>query len=210
MIYSVENPGRHPSPLKETVEDAYLNNPLSMADIPSQQTCSAIFARVQEQPCSTVCNCSFSYLYIAKQRNIERVDLETMNAEDILSNNDNAPQVLSADTVTKDLFWVNFNDTHYVLMLTSHNKETSTLWDIAFSSEVSIGQDLLYFYVLVVDMDTVYKYKKSTWEIVDRIEVGSDIEQIIIVQGKICCAIHQASGVIRKIMYCMLLYKHWL
>ena len=117
-----------------------------------------------------------------ESKNIFLYNLVTKALEE-MSDDDIAPQVVSADHVAKVIYWVNFEDGRYVIMETTYNKQTQSL-GIGFTSELSITQDMLYLYVLVLDISMVYKYKKSTWEREDSFNVSSSIEQILAVFGR--------------------------
>ena len=135
---------------------------------------------------SIECTSLFRNLFIVQSNNIERYNLETSILDEMLESG-RFPQDVSADTVATAIYWVNYNDSHHVVMKTSYMKETTSL-NIVFTSELSITQDILYIYVLVRDINTIHKYKKTTLEKVDSIPVSTGTREIIIVYGMYCIA----------------------
>jgi hypothetical protein len=56
--------------------------------------------------------------------------------------------------------------------------------NITYADRIEIAQDELYLYVLVVSNETIYKYRKNTWEQIGSIVVPSGISGIEVAFGE--------------------------
>ena len=132
-----------------------------------------------------MCVFSSSYLVIAKTSgdNIVRYNLGTKDF-DVIKSRDDFPQEVSVDAHNGVVYWVNFNSNfEQNVMRTSYASETTNL-NITDAGAIKIAQDELYLYVLVVSNETIYKYKKSTWEQMGSVVVPSGTSGIEVAFGE--------------------------
>ena len=112
---------------------------------------------------------------------IVRYNLET-KALGVIKVSGDFPQDVSVDGDNGVVYWVNFN-VNFKVMSTSYDGETIDL-NITDAGTIKIGQNELYLYVLVVLNETIYKYKKSTWEQMGSIVVPSGTSGIEVAFGE--------------------------
>jgi hypothetical protein len=107
-----------------------------------------------------------SYLIIVRTdsgRNIERYNVET-EVVDVIKSGDDFPQDVSVDGDNGVVYWVNvIGGSTFKVMSTSYAGDTIDL-NITYADRIEIAQDELYLYVLFVSNQTIYKYRKNTWE----------------------------------------------
>jgi hypothetical protein len=122
-------------------------------------------------------------LVIAKTSgdDIVRYNLEIKELDVIKASGD-VPQDVSVDGDNGVVYWVNFN-VNFKVISTSYAGETIDL-NITDAGAIKIGQNELYLYVLVVSNETIYKYKKSTWEQMGSIVVPSGTSGIEVAFGE--------------------------
>ena len=129
---------------------------------------------------------SSSYLVIVRTdsgSNIERYNVETETVESIKSGGD-FPQDVSVDGDNGVVYWVNvIGGSTFKVMSTSYAGETIDL-NITYADTIEIAQDELYLYVLVVSNETIYKYRKNTWEQMGSIVVPSGTSGIEVAFGE--------------------------
>jgi hypothetical protein len=127
-----------------------------------------------------------SYLVIVKTdsgRNIERYNVET-EVVDLIKSGDDFPQDVSVDADNGVVYWVNvIGGSTFKVMSTSYAGVTIDL-NITYADGIEIAQDELYLYVLVVSNETIYKYRKNTWEQIGSIVVPSGISGIEVAFGE--------------------------
>jgi sugar lactone lactonase YvrE len=127
-----------------------------------------------------------SYLVIVKTdsgRNIERYNVET-EVVDLIKSGDDFPQDVSVDADNGVVYWVNvIGGSTFKVMSTSYAGVTIDL-NITYADGIEIAQDELYLYVLVVSNETIYKYRKNTWEQIGSIVVPSGTSGIEVAFGE--------------------------
>ena len=127
-----------------------------------------------------------SYLVIVKTdsgRNIERYNVET-EVVDLIKSGDDFPQDVSVDADNGVVYWVNvIGGSTFKVMSTSYAGVTIDL-NITYADRIEIAQDELYLYVLVVSNETIYKYRKNTWEQIGSIVVPSGTSGIEVAFGE--------------------------
>ena len=130
-----------------------------------------------------VCFLFYSYLVIAKTSgdDIVRYNLKTKELDVIKASGD-VPQDVSVDGDNGVVYWVNFN-VNFKVISTSYAGDTIDL-NITDAGTIKIGQNELYLYVLVVSNETIYKYKKSTWQQMGSIVVPSGTSGIEVAFGE--------------------------
>ena len=127
-----------------------------------------------------------SYLVIVRTdsgRNIERYNVET-EVVDVIKSGDDFPQDISVDGDNGVVYWVNVIGGYtFKVMSTSYAGVTIDL-NITYADIIEIAQDELYLYVLVVSNETIYKYRKNTWEQIGSIVVPSGTSGIEVAFGE--------------------------
>ncbi|CAB4000302.1 Hypothetical predicted protein [Paramuricea clavata] len=116
--------------------------------------------------------------------NIERYNVET-EMLDVIKSGGDFPQDVSVDADNGVVYWVDVIDdgSTFKVMRTSYAGETKDL-NITYPDTIEIALDELYLYVLVVSNETIYKYKKSTWEQMGSIVVPSGTSGIEVAFGE--------------------------
>jgi hypothetical protein len=129
---------------------------------------------------------SSSYLVIVRTdsgSNIERYNVETETVESIKAGGD-FPQDVSVDGDNGVVYWVNvIGGSTFKVMSTSYAGVTIDL-NITYADRIEIAQDELYLYVLVFSNETIYKYRKNTWEQMGSIVVPSGTSGIEVAFGE--------------------------
>ncbi|CAB4039589.1 Hypothetical predicted protein, partial [Paramuricea clavata] len=104
--------------------------------------------------------------------NIERYNVETEVVDAIKAGGD-FPQDVSVDADNGVVYWVNvIGGSTFKVKSTSYAGVTIDL-NITYTERIEIAQDEVYLYVLVVSNETIYKYRKNTWEQMGSIVVPS-------------------------------------
>ncbi|CAB4009691.1 fibrillin-2-like isoform X48, partial [Paramuricea clavata] len=116
-----------------------------------------------------------NYLVIVRTdsgSNIERYNVETEVVDAIKAGGD-FPQDVSVDADNGVVYWVNvIGGSTFKVKSTSYAGVTIDL-NITYTERIEIAQDEVYLYVLVVSNETIYKYRKNTWEQMGSIVVPS-------------------------------------
>ena len=101
---------------------------------------------------------------------------------DVIKREGDSPQDVSVDGLNGEVYWVNYVDPMHTVMRTSYSNKTINL-NISDSGEIKIAQDQHYLYVLIPSNETIYKYQKNTWRLMETVNVPSGTNGIEVAFG---------------------------
>ena len=110
-----------------------------------------------------------------------RYNVDT-KALDVIKREGDSPQEVSADGWNGAVYWVNYIAPMHTVMRTLYSNETINL-NISYPDVIKIAQDEYYLYVLIPSNETIYKYQKNTYALIETIDVPSGTNGIEVALG---------------------------